>query len=213
MKFMELEAILSPDGLFRTGEILAGRSNPAGVRRQLDRWVKRGHLLQLRRGIYQLRRRPGENAPHPFKVSGCLKKNSYVSLQSALSHHGMIPEYVPATTSITTGRPETRVTPVGRFIFRHVKPARFFGFEEAELGGGQTALLATPAKALVDLLLLTPGSDSVAYLRELRLEPSRMPDAAELQETARKTGSLKTLRAASHLCAPGFFDEHPSHRA
>ena len=48
----------------------------------------------------------GRVSAHPFVVANALKKASYVSLQSALSHYGMIPEYVPVTTSVTTRRPE-----------------------------------------------------------------------------------------------------------
>lgn len=198
MKIEDLELLVPPDGLFRTGQILAGQKNPAGVRRQLDRWVKRGRLYQMRRGVYQLVKRAG-SSPHPFRVAGYLKKPSYVSLQSALAHYGIIPEYVPVTTSITTGRPETVETPIGVFLFRHLQASRFFGFSEVDLGEGFTALMASPAKALVDLLLLTPGSDRLEYLRELRLEPSRLPDWSELQQTARKTGSLKVLRAIERI--------------
>jgi len=54
-----------------------------------------------------------------------------VSLQSALSHHGLIPEFVPVTTSVTTGRPEELEAPLGRFMHCHVKTKAFFGYTQA----------------------------------------------------------------------------------
>jgi hypothetical protein len=39
-----------------------------------------------------------------------------------------------------------------------------------DLGGGQKAFVATPEKALLDLVHLQPGGDAPDYLRELRLQ-------------------------------------------
>ena len=136
---------------------------------------------------------------HPFAAANALKKASYVSLQSALAHHGMIPEYVPVTTSITTGRPEELSTPKGRFQFRHVRVPLFFGFAEMEIARDQMALLARPEKALVDLLYLTPHSDRVEYLRELRLEKPRGLDLQGLHAVVEKYRSAKIERAVVRL--------------
>ena len=55
------------------------------MRRQLDRWVKSGRLIQLRRGVYSVAPPYQADAPHPFLLANHLRKSSYVSLQSALS--------------------------------------------------------------------------------------------------------------------------------
>ena len=91
-------------GLFRTGDILAGEKNPQDVRRQLDRWVKAGKITQLRREVYLLQKPYRTVSPHPFLTANLLRRASYISLQSALSHYGMIPEHVPVVTSVTGGR-------------------------------------------------------------------------------------------------------------
>ena len=167
MKLDELINRVPSHGVFRTGWILSGQANPANVGRQLDRWCKSDRLCQLRRGVYALRDPYTKQVPHPFLVSNVLKRASYVSLQSALSHYGMIPEYVPTTTCVTTGRPESFETPLGRFQYRHVARRLFDGFLEIEIVSEQSVRIATPEKALVDLLYLTPGSDNDALLREL----------------------------------------------
>lgn len=199
MKFEELVRRVLPTGLFRTGDILAGEGNPDSVRRQLDRWVKSGKVAQLRREVYQLQKPYCITPPHPFLVANVLRRASYVSLQSALSHYGMIPEHVPVVTSITGGRPEELDTPAGRFLFRHVQPRNFFGFLEREIAPGQIARIATPEKALADLLYLDAGSDHADYLAELRLERSDGFDPAVLMEVADRMHSPKLERAIGRL--------------
>ncbi len=195
MKIEELSDRVPKFGLFRTGQILSGYAQPAHVRRQLDRWVKSGRVLQLRRCVYLLQEPYVSLAAHPFAVANALKKASYVSLQSALAYYGMIPEYVPVTTSVTTGRPEECDTPIRRFQFRHILPKRFFGFEEMRIAPDQRVLVASPSKALVDLLYLTPHSDNPGYLRELRLHEPEGFNREALGAVVEKLGSSKVERA------------------
>ena len=199
MRFEDLLAVAPPNGVFRTGQILAGQTSPAQVRRQLDRWVKSGRVIRLRRGVYLLSDLHSKTSAHPFAVANALKKASYVSLQSALAHHGMIPEYVPVTTSVTTGRPEELSTPIGRFQFRHVGAHLLSGFREMEITSDQMALLASPEKALVDLLYLTPYSDRVEYLRELRLEKPQGLDLEGLRTLVDNSRSAKIERAVERV--------------
>ncbi len=200
MKWEDLTAILQGDSVFRTGRLMAGQASAADVRRQVSRWIESGRLIQLRRGVYSVAPRYARSEqPHPFVVANTLRTASYVSLHSALAHHGMIPEHVPVTTSITTKRPEELETGLGRFLFRHVSPKLFFGFADRPLSGGQHALIATPEKALFDLLYLTPRSDDRSYLRELRLEFVTSFSISRLEEVADRAGSVKVARAARML--------------
>ena len=87
------------------------------------------------------------------------------------------------------------------FLFKHVRPAFFFGFKQVELVAGQPILLATPEKSLLDLVYLTPGADDPAYLEELRLDRLSTLDMAALQELARAAGRPKLQRAAARIAA------------
>jgi len=199
MKFKSLLALVPVFGLFRTGDILAGEGNPAAVRRQLDRWVKSGKIIQLRREVYQLAPPYLQSPPHPFLIANFLRRSSYVSLQSALSYYGMIPEHVPVVTSVTGDRSEEVKTPGGRFIFRHVQKRLFFGLMEKELAPEQRVVIATPQKALADLLYLTPGSDHSGYLEELRLEFPGDFDWKGLENVAIQISLPKLERAVKRL--------------
>ena len=77
---------------------------------------------------------------------------TYVSLQSALSYHGMIDQISSAVYGITCGRGGTFKTPLGKVSLHHVNPNFFCGYvTPTEIGWLK---IATPEKALVDLLYL-----------------------------------------------------------
>jgi predicted transcriptional regulator of viral defense system len=137
--------------------LVAGKDSPAEVRRQISRWVASGRLSRLRRGLYALAEPHARERPDPLALASRLQRPSYVSLQSALAYHGVIPEAVTVVTSVTTGRPRRFRTPLGEFVYRHVHSGLFWGYQEIDLGPGQPAYMALPEKALLDLLHLTPG--------------------------------------------------------
>jgi predicted transcriptional regulator of viral defense system len=98
MEFTHLLEIVGDTPVFETGLLLAGNVDPADVRRQLSRWTAAGRLYQLRRGVYTLAPPFQKVKPHPFVSANALVQPSYVSLQAALAHHGLIPDYTPVTT-------------------------------------------------------------------------------------------------------------------
>ena len=197
MKFEELLSIVEDEPVFETSLLLSGDVDPVDVRRQLSRWAGSGRLYRLRRGLYALAPPYRKVKAHPFVVANRMVRPSYVSLQSALAIHGLIPESVPVTTSITTGRPGEFSTPLGTFVFRHVRTPLFQGFREVEMDSRQPAFVATPEKALLDLLYLEKGSDSEANLAELRLEIDEGFDLEELERFSRIFRSGKVRRAVA----------------
>jgi predicted transcriptional regulator of viral defense system len=153
----------------------------------------------LRRGLYALSPPFQKIKPHPFLVANHLVNASYVSLQSALAHYGLIPEYTPVVTSVTTGRPGRWDTPLGSYEFRHVKTELFRGYRLVEVNPGQQAFVASPEKALLDLIYLQPGGDSPDYLRELRLQNLERLELDELRRQTDLARSPKLRRAAARV--------------
>jgi predicted transcriptional regulator of viral defense system len=197
MEFQRLLEIVGDEPVFETGLLLAGAVDPADVRRQLSRWTQAGRLYQLRRGVYALAPPFQKVKPHPFLVANRMVRGSYVSCQSALAYYGLIPEYVPVTTSVTAVRPGYWETPLGAYRFRHVRPGLLRGYRLIELGPGQHAFVAVPEKALLDLIHLQPGGDALEYLQELRLQNLERLDLDELGRQVRLAGSPKLERAAA----------------
>jgi len=199
MKFSDLLELVGSQPAFESSLLLAGDVNPGYVQRQLSGWVDEDRLIQLRRGLYVLAPTYRKTHPHPFLLANLIRKGSYVSLQSRLEHAGFIPEQVPVVTSVWTGRPGEVRTPLGRFLYRHIKPDLLFGYAPEGVSEKQEALLAAPEKALLDLVHLTPGGDAPAFLKELRLEGISRLSPEELRDLADRAGSPKLERAADVL--------------
>jgi predicted transcriptional regulator of viral defense system len=153
----------------------------------------------LRRGLYTLAPPFQKVKPHPFVIANRLVRASYVSCQSALAHYGMIPEHVPVITSVTAARPTRWETPLGVYEFRHIRADRLRGYRLTDLGAEQRAFVATPEKALLDLIYLQPGGDSLEYLRELRLQRLDGLKADELQRQADLSDSPKLRRVVARV--------------
>ena len=209
MNFRELVEVVGALPVFETGLLVAGSVDVADIRGQLARWTRSGRVLQLRRGLYTLAPPWRQCQPHPFLVANQLARGSYVSCEAALAHAHAIPEYVAETTSVTTSRPHTRTNALGRFSFRHLKGALFFGCQLQDLGHDQQAFVATPEKALLDMVHLHPGADDRAYLQELRIDYDALC-MKTLTAFAERTGSPKLRRAAEKIVR--LADETPKYR-
>jgi len=198
MKYEELLNKVSDVPCF-TAKFLAAGGNLSQIRLQLDRWVKNQRLIKIHKGLYTVAEPYRKVKPEPFYIANSLKSASYVSLQSALAWYGMIPEFVPEITSVTTGRPQTIETPIGRFSFRHINKSFFWGYQQVELKAGQTAFISRPEKALLDLVYLTSGGDKEEFIEELRLQNFEQIDKTMLKEFVEKTRGLKLRRAANNI--------------
>jgi predicted transcriptional regulator of viral defense system len=173
----------------------------AARRNQLTRWTAAGKLIRLKRGLYTLcedRRR----VPLPLGwLANTIYSPSYVSLQYALSRYDLIPERVGEITSVTTLKTAAFKNPLGFFRFRHVAPSLFFGFEETRDESGYPLLIATPEKAILDTIYLTPHWEPTrAFLQDgVRLQQLGSLRRKRLKEFASKYGSSKVQRAAKTL--------------
>ncbi len=199
MKWDELIEMVGFEPVFSSALLMAGCSSRPQIQLQLTRWVNAGKLCQLRRGLYVISKPYRKVSPHPFLIANRIRKASYVSLQSALAHYGLIPEYTPVVTSITTGRPGRLDTTEGAFSYQHIKKPFFNGYSCIEFSDRQSAFIATPEKSLLDLLYLTPQSDRWEYLRELRLQNIDRMNLDDLMSLADGSSSPKLMRAAKRI--------------
>ena len=181
MEFKNLIELVKDQPFFESGLLLSGDVNPGYIRRQLSAWVNTGKIIQLRRGLYVLAQPFQKISPHPFLVANRLQFPSYVSYQTALAYYGLIPEGIYTPVSATTRRPGKWETKIGVFQYHHVQPGWFNGYTSLKLDEQQTAFIAQPEKALLDLILLTPQGDSSAFLDELRLRNLNILDLSRME--------------------------------
>lgn len=141
--------------------------------------VKQGILTSVKRGIYV----PGPTLniikPESFLLANHLLGPSYISMESALSHWGLIPERVYEISSVTTQNSKIYKTSVGRFSYIHVPlPYYSFGIQQVELTKKQRVMMATPEKALCDKIITTPGIllRSIKQVMELLIDDLRIDE-------------------------------------
>jgi predicted transcriptional regulator of viral defense system len=92
---------------------------------KISRWLASGLLLPLKKGLYLVAPEFfGTNCPLPL-IANTLYGPSYVSLDYALAHYGLIPEKVFAITSVTTQRAKSFENPLGHFTYSRI-PAELF---------------------------------------------------------------------------------------
>ena len=114
---------------------------------------KKGLLIRLKRGLYAVSPEISGKELSVGLIANHLYGPSYVSLHWALRWYGLIPERVETVTSITTRHTREFETPLGRFTFRGVSKEYFpIGINSQE-DAGLHFLLASPEKALCDMLM------------------------------------------------------------
>lgn len=117
---------------------------------------KEGRIIRLKRGLY-VRSADDGAIPLPLLIANHLYGPSYVSLQTALRHFGLIPERVYEIQSMTIKHGRSFDTPLGRFSYTSCGVDYFpIGIQQGHKGE-DAYLIATPEKALCDLLLKTAG--------------------------------------------------------
>ena len=154
--------------------------NPGFDSNNYTRWCKQGLLVRLRRGWFAF--------PEMLKVpdfaryiAGRIYKPSYISLQTALSFYGMIPEAVTDITSVSTLKTAEFTNKFGTYSYRTIKPGLFFGFELKKMQDGRTIPFASPEKALLDFLYLYPEYNNEATMLDLRLDDNFLMDNLDLE--------------------------------
>jgi hypothetical protein len=152
--------------------------------------VINGELIRLKNGFFLITDKinQGKNTIIPYEqVANLLYGPSYVSLEWALSFHGMIPERVHTVTSMALGRDKEFHTPVGDFVYHRLSSSCYsIGIEQKKssdfIGG---FLIACPEKAVADLVFKCSRGMDKEQLKIDLLESKRM-DSDSLRKLDRK---------------------------
>lgn len=125
---------------------------------KINELVKKKTLIKIRRGLYIVGNNVKSTNPEPSLVANHLYSPSYVSMDTALSYWGMIPERVFEITCSTTRLNKKFNTPIGTFSYTNIPlPYYSFGIEKLSLTSKQTILIGSPEKSLCDKIITTSG--------------------------------------------------------
>jgi predicted transcriptional regulator of viral defense system len=167
---------------------------------------KRGDIVRLKKGLYVVSDKISRKTLSIELIANHLYGPSYVSFETALAFYGLIPEKVFAVRSATFKRAKRFENAVGNFEYITVLPAYYsIGISQQTVDDEYTYMIATPEKALCDLILTTPNLrlQSVkamqVYLEEdMRIDFSaveqwNMEIVRQCVEEGRKRKELKLL--------------------
>lgn len=157
------------------------------VRAMLSRWVKMGHIIRLKKGVYMTRRFFELHQSHASfspAVSSIILPQSYISLEYVLQRAGVLTEVTYAITAITLKNTKEIKNTLGRFTYRHIKSPLYTGFNQ-EIFFGVIFNQASVAKALFDYFYLRPLPRSLRTHKINLAEELRL-NLGELSEDVRK---------------------------
>lgn len=136
-----------------------------------------GQLIRLRRGLYVQPPSVSGKIISLELVANHIYSPSYVTGLYALRYYGLIPELVYTVTSATTGLSKRFVNKLGTFEYRKFASDYYHIGIKIQDGDGCSFLIASPEKALCDLICMTSHlnlrymRETMAYLEEdLRLD-------------------------------------------
>ena len=177
MTFLEFRNKMFDFACFNIYQVYAWQ--PDFDRNNLTRWVKKGYLIRLRQRYFAFSEYL--NKPdYAYYIANRIYRPSYISLHTALSFYGMIPEAVVQITNVTTLKTISFSNEFGEYSYKNVKENLFFGYDLKPMADNRNMQFAKPEKALLDLLYLYPFYDSKKEFEELRLDEDYLHDALNM---------------------------------
>ena len=125
---------------------------------RISRLEHNGSLIRLKRGLYVVSPSVSETLLSTELIANRIYGPSYVSMQSALSYHSLIPERVTVVSSATTKRARSFTNALGVYEYITVPKGYFsIGVNQVIHQNQYAFLMASPEKALCDLVISTSG--------------------------------------------------------
>lgn len=142
---------------FRMQDLSSVFADCVNLATKAKRLEQDGKIIRLKKGLYVASPRTSRVELSPFLLANHIYGPSYVSMQTALRYYGLIPEAVYSVQSMTTGVARDYENMVGTFNYIHV-PTRYYNIGVTmKESSGATFMIATPEKALCDLMVFTPN--------------------------------------------------------
>lgn len=141
--------------------------NISGKNQKVRELERAGEIIRLKRGLYVVSPEISGKPLSSELIANRLYGPSYVSMQTALRYYGLIPEAVYVTQSLTVKHSRCFENAVGRFQYVSCHPD-YFSIGLTQISeDGYNFVMASPEKALCDLIVNTPGLN-FRYKKELR---------------------------------------------
>src|SRR6185437_1925434 len=155
------------------------RGSPARRYGLVNKALKKGEIIRLRRGLYILAPKYMKEFFSLYYLVNHIVPFSYVSCESALQYHGWIPERVNQVSSIAAfGRNKAFNNDFAQFTYHvhQIDSANFFlGVDQVQINN-KLVWIASPLRALIDYIYWNKiKSVDLNFLKySLRIEDSEL---------------------------------------
>ncbi len=130
-------------------------------------WLEQnGYIIRLKRGLYVINPEYSGKTLSNELIANHLHAPSYISMSTALRYYGLIPEAVYVHQSMTVKHAREFQTPVGIYDYRHIAREAFPVGVRSLHKEGYAFLIASPEKALCDLIANTTKVN-LRYLKDV----------------------------------------------
>lgn len=179
-----------------TATLRQALSHYANPDNKISGMVRCGEILRVHKGLYAIAPEFRQGPLSLEILANRVYGPSYLSLEYALSWYSIIPEHASELTSVCLGRSRSFNTPVGVFSYASIKKEAYSeGFDLIELPDGRTFLMATPEKALVDMIEVRRG----IALRSQRDMEQRLVDDLRIDEATLLSLDVERVRHFASL--------------
>lgn len=179
------------------------------VRNLAVKMSKNGWLVRIKKGVYHIANLESRGFTNIsiFVIAQNLVKESYVSFELALQYHSMFDQYLKMVMSVCIKKHTPKE--IQGIIYRFVKTQKnnFYGWREEQIEG-QRVKIATPEKAILDMLRFHRTIYSLDIVLEKLREYRNSFDAKKFQEFS-KSQSITVQRILGFLFDKADFDSDP----
>ncbi len=185
---------------FDYGFLISALSAYKNPRVKINALLKKDHIIRVKKGLYVFGPKYANEPYSKETLANLIYGPSYISLEYALSFHGLIPERVEVLTSITYKRNKLFNTPVGAFSYRYIHPLLYScQITLHPLDDLHTILIASPEKTLCDSLYYM-DKIKVATIEKILFEDMRIDKNALLNLDISKVEELARLYGHNAQC-------------
>jgi len=132
-------------------------------------WLeKQKFIIRLKRGLYVINPEYSGKILSSEVIANHLYTPSYISMSTALRYYGLIPEAVYVHQSMTIKHPRSFQTPVGNYDYKYISRKAFPIGVRSMNKGDYAFLIASPEKALCDLIANSPKV-ILRYMRDVEI--------------------------------------------
>lgn len=195
MQFIEFKNKFKNQNIFSKKDI--EKQFPAYNKMNLVNWQKKGYIKKIRNSWYCFPEIK-EIVNYNFLIANKIYKPSYVSLETALSFYGFIPEGVFLTSSVSSLKTQEYKTELGVFSYKSIKKNLFFGYKLLNFDV-ITIKIAEPEKALLDFLYLKKTINDIEDIKAIRFNKEEIKLLVDFKKLNNYASLFKSKKLNSKI--------------